>query len=122
MSSQGLEPIVKRFKAAGTLVIHKCVAVRHAKSAQRLGVDMISMDGFECAGHPGEEDIPNWILFAQASRELDIPFVASGGCATGGQLAAALALGAEGMNMVRFSSRARDPARSGRPNRRGCSG
>eukprot|EP00035_Acanthoeca_spectabilis_P037334 m.44659 g.44659 ORF g.44659 m.44659 type:complete len:330 (-) comp8560_c0_seq2:5631-6620(-) len=96
---KGLEPFVKRFKASGALVIHKCVAVRHALSAQRLGVDMISMDGFECAGHPGEEDIPNWVLFALAAKRLEIPFVASGGCATGAQLAAALALGAEGMNM-----------------------
>ena len=60
---KGLEPFVKRFKAAGAFVIHKCVAVRHAKSAERLGVDMISMDGFDCAGHPGEEDIGNWVLF-----------------------------------------------------------
>lgn len=61
------------------------------------------MDGFECAGHPGEEDIPNWVLFALAAKRLEIPFVASGGCATGAQLAAALALGAEGMNMVCYS-------------------
>lgn len=60
---KGLEPFVKKFKAAGAFVIHKCVAVRHAKSAERLGVDMISMDGFDCAGHPGEEDIGNWVLF-----------------------------------------------------------
>merc|ERR1719193_2427097 len=79
-------------------VIHKCVAVRHALTAQRLGVDMISMDGFECGGHPGEKDIGNWVLLAQAARKLSIPFIASGGCATGRQLAAALSLGAEGMN------------------------
>jgi len=96
---KGLEPFVKRFKAAGAFVIHKCVAVRHAKSAERLGVDMISMDGFDCAGHPGEEDIGNWVLFPKAARELKIPFVASGGCGDGKQLAAAIAMGAEGMNM-----------------------
>ena len=96
---KGLEPFVKRFKAAGAFVIHKCVAVRHAKSAERLGVDMISMDGFDCAGHPGEADIGNWVLFPKAARELKIPFVASGGCGDGKQLAAAIAMGAEGMNM-----------------------
>ena len=96
---KGLEPFVKRFKAAGAFVIHKCTAVRHAKTAERLGVDMISMDGFECAGHPGESDIGNWVLLAKAARKLSIPFVASGGCGDGKQLAAALALGAEGMNM-----------------------
>ena len=90
---KGLEPFVKRFKAAGAMVIHKCTAVRHAKTAERMGVDMISMDGFECAGHPGESDIGNWVLLAKAARELKIPFVASGGCGNGKQLAAALALG-----------------------------
>ena len=90
---KGLEPFVKRFKAAGAMVIHKCTAVRHAKTAERMGVDMISMDGFECAGHPGESDIGNWVLLAKAARELKIPFVASGGCGDGKQLAAALALG-----------------------------
>jgi nitronate monooxygenase len=96
---QGLAPFVEQFKNAGAYVVHKCVAVRHAKSAQRLGVDAISMDGFDCAGHPGELDVGNWVLFAVAARQLDIPFVASGGCADGKQLAAALAMGAEGMNM-----------------------
>eukprot|EP00947_MAST-08B_sp_MAST-8B-sp1_P005501 g5501.t1 len=96
---KGLEPFVKQFKAAGAVVIHKCTTVRHAKSAERMGVDCISMDGFDCAGHPGETDVGNWILFAKAIRHLEIPFVASGGCADGKQLAAALALGAEGMNM-----------------------
>ena len=90
---KGLEPFVKRFKAAGAMVIHKCTAVRHAKTAERMGVDMISMDGFECAGHPGESDIGNWVLLAKAARELKIPFVDSGGCGDGKQLAAALALG-----------------------------
>ena len=70
---KGLEPFVKKFKAAGAFIIHKCVTVRHAKSAERLGVDMISMDGFDCAGHPGEADIGNWVLFPKAARELKIP-------------------------------------------------
>ena len=95
---KGLEPFVKRFKAAGAMVIHKCTAVRHAKTAERMGVDMISMDGFECAGHPGESDIGNWVLLAKAARELKIPFVASGGCGDGKQLAAALALGEDKAN------------------------
>jgi NAD(P)H-dependent flavin oxidoreductase YrpB (nitropropane dioxygenase family) len=96
---KGLAPFVEQFKAKGAYVIHKCTQVRHAKSAERLGVDAISMDGFECAGHPGEADVGNWVLFAKARRELGIPFVASGGCADGSQLAAALAMGACGMNM-----------------------
>jgi nitronate monooxygenase len=96
---KGLQPFVTQFKHAGAYVIHKCTTVRHAKSAAKMGVDMISMDGFDCAGHPGETDIGNWVLFPKAARELDIPFVASGGCADGSQLAAALAMGAEGMNM-----------------------
>jgi len=95
----GLKEFVDKLKAEGRFIMHKCTSVRHAKSAQKLGVDMISMDGFECAGHPGESDIGNWVLLNQAARELQIPFIASGGCATGAQLAAALALGAEGMNM-----------------------
>lgn len=96
---KGLEPFVTKFKEAGAFIIHKCVTVRHAKSAERLGVDMISMDGFDCAGHPGEADVGNWVLFPKAARELKVPFVASGGCGDGKQLAAALAMGAEGMNM-----------------------
>merc|ERR1719261_1447460 len=91
--------LVKKMKDAGIYIIHKCVAVRHAQTAARIGADMISMDGFDCGGHPGEEDIGNWVLLAQAARELKVPFVASGGSATGTQLAAALALGAEGLNM-----------------------
>jgi len=107
---KGLEPFVKRFKAAGAFVVHKCVTIRHAKSAEKIGVDMISMDGFDCAGHPGEADIGNWVLFAKAARELNIPFVASGGCADGKQLAAALAMGAEGMNMgTRFMATVEAP-------------
>jgi NAD(P)H-dependent flavin oxidoreductase YrpB (nitropropane dioxygenase family) len=107
---KGLEPFVRQFKAAGSIVIHKCTQVRHAKAAERMGVDCISMDGFDCAGHPGEMDVGNWILFAKAARELKIPFVASGGCADGKQLAAALALGAEGMNMgTRFMATVEAP-------------
>ncbi|CAK9087671.1 unnamed protein product [Durusdinium trenchii] len=93
------EKVIKKCKEAGMFVIHKCVAVRHAQTAAKMGADMISMDGFDCGGHPGEEDVGNWVLLAQASQELKIPFVASGGTATGVQLAAALAMGAEGVNM-----------------------
>lgn len=94
--------VIKPLKSAGIVVIHKCVAIRHALSAAKAGADMISMDGFDCGGHPGEEDVGNWVLLAKAGsvlREHNIPFIASGGCATGTQLAAALSLGAEGMNM-----------------------
>jgi nitronate monooxygenase len=92
------EYIVKA-KAAGLKVIHKCVAVRHALSAERNGVDAVSIDGFECAGHPGEEDIPGLVLIPAAVRRVSIPVIASGGIADGRGLAAALALGAEGVNM-----------------------
>jgi NAD(P)H-dependent flavin oxidoreductase YrpB (nitropropane dioxygenase family) len=80
-------------------VIHKCTSVRHALKAQSIGCDAVSVDGFECGGHPGEDDIPNFILLPRAADELRIPFVASGGMADGRSLVAALALGAEGMNM-----------------------
>jgi len=93
------EPVIKKLKNAGVIVIHKCVAIRHAETAQRMGADMISMDGFDCGGHPGEEDVGNWVLLARAGRVLKVPFVASGGNVTGSQLAAALAMGAEGVNM-----------------------
>ncbi|MFT5135495.1 MAG: NAD(P)H-dependent flavin oxidoreductase YrpB (nitropropane dioxygenase family) [Arenicella sp.] len=86
-------------KDAGIKVIHKCTAVRHALKAQSIGCDAVSVDGFECGGHPGEDDIPNFILLPRAADELAIPFVASGGMADGRSLVAALALGAEGMNM-----------------------
>jgi NADH:quinone reductase (non-electrogenic) len=86
-------------KAAGIKIIHKCVAVRHALTAQRMGVDAISIDGFECAGHPGEEDVPGLILIPLAARALDVPVIASGGIGNGRGLAAALVLGAEGVNM-----------------------
>jgi nitronate monooxygenase len=84
---------------AGIKVIHKCTSVRHSLKAQDIGCDAVSVDGFECGGHPGEDDIPNFILLARAADELKIPFVASGGMADGRSLVAALALGAEGMNM-----------------------
>ena len=86
-------------KDAGIKVIHKCTSVRHALTAESIGCDAISVDGFECAGHPGEDDIPNFILLPRAAEELKIPFVASGGMADGRSLVAALALGAEGINM-----------------------
>lgn len=93
------EPVIKKLKSSGVIVIHKCVAIRHAETAARMGADMISMDGFDCGGHPGEEDVGNWVLLARAGKVLKIPFVASGGNVTGSQLAAALAMGAEGVNM-----------------------
>jgi nitronate monooxygenase len=86
-------------KEAGIKVIHKCTAVRHALKAQSIGCDAASVDGFECGGHPGEDDVPNFILLPRAADELKIPFVASGGMADGRSLAAALALGADGINM-----------------------
>ncbi|QJB69944.1 NAD(P)H-dependent flavin oxidoreductase [Parasphingorhabdus halotolerans] len=84
---------------AGIKVIHKCTAVRHALKAQSIGCDAVSVDGFECGGHPGEDDIPNMILLLRAADELDIPFVSSGGQADGRSLVASLAMGADGMNM-----------------------
>lgn len=87
------------FKAAGVKIIHKCTSVRHALSAERKGVDAISIDGFECAGHPGEDDIPGLILIPAAANKVKIPMLASGGFADGRGLVAALALGADGINM-----------------------
>jgi NADH:quinone reductase (non-electrogenic) len=87
------------FRAAGVKVIHKCRSVRHALKAQQLGVNAISIDGFECAGHPGEDDTPGLVLIPAAADALDIPIIASGGFADGRGLAAALALGADGINM-----------------------
>ena len=84
---------------AGIKVIHKCTSVRHALKAEAIGCDAVSVDGFECGGHPGEDDIPNFILLPRAAESLKIPFVASGGMADGRSLVAALALGAEGINM-----------------------
>ena len=86
-------------KEAGIKVIHKCTSVRHSLKAESIGCDAVSVDGFECGGHPGEDDVPNFILLPRAAEELKIPFVASGGMADGRSLVAALALGADGMNM-----------------------
>ncbi|MBI5907367.1 MAG: nitronate monooxygenase [Burkholderiales bacterium] len=86
-------------KEAGIIVIHKCTSVRHALKAEAIGCDAISVDGFECGGHPGEDDVPNFILLPLAANKLKIPFIASGGMADGRSLVAALALGAEGVNM-----------------------
>lgn len=86
-------------REAGIKVIHKCTSVRHALKAEAIGCDAVSVDGFECGGHPGEDDIPNMILLPRAAEELRIPFVASGGMADGRSLVAALALGADGINM-----------------------
>ena len=86
-------------KEHGVKVIHKCTSVRHSLKAEAIGCDAVSVDGFECGGHPGEDDVPNFILLPRAGEELKIPFVASGGMADGRSLVAALAMGAEGMNM-----------------------
>lgn len=93
------EQYMPALKAAGIKVIHKCTSVRHSLKAERIGCDAVSVDGFECGGHPGEDDIPNMILLPRAAEELKIPFVASGGMADGRSLVAALSLGAAGMNM-----------------------
>lgn len=93
------EAYMPALKAAGIKVIHKCTSVRHSLKAERIGCDAVSVDGFECGGHPGEDDIPNMILLPRAAEELKIPFVASGGMAAGRSLVAALSLGAAGMNM-----------------------
>lgn len=90
---------IERFKGAGIVLVHKCTTVRHALSAQREGVDIVSIDGLECAGHPGEDDVGGLVLIPAAARALDIPVIASGGIADGRGMAAALALGAEGVNM-----------------------
>ncbi len=93
------EAFLPRFKEAGMKVIHKCTSVRHAVKAQKIGCDAVSIDGFECAGHPGEDDVTSLILIPLAKDALDIPIVASGGFGDGRGLVAALALGADGMNM-----------------------
>ncbi|KAL4805950.1 hypothetical protein BDV18DRAFT_15004 [Aspergillus unguis] len=92
-------PVIRQLKAAKITILHKCTTIRHAKSAVKLGVDFLSIDGFECAGHVGEHDITNFILLNRARQDLGVPFIASGGFADGYGLAAALALGAEGINM-----------------------
>jgi len=90
---------ISKFKAADIKIVHKCTTVRHALSAERSGVDVVSIDGFECAGHPGEDDIPGLVLIPIAAKALKIPIIASGGIGDGRGMAAALALGAEGINM-----------------------
>lgn len=92
-------PVLPPLQGAGIKVIHKCTSVRHAKKAESIGCDAVSVDGFECGGHPGEDDIPNFILLPRAADELSIPFVSSGGMADARSLVASLALGADGMNM-----------------------
>jgi NAD(P)H-dependent flavin oxidoreductase YrpB (nitropropane dioxygenase family) len=104
------EPHLPRFKAAGVKVIHKCTSVRHALKAQVLGVDCVSIDGFECAGHPGEDDVGGLILFPAAADKVSIPIIASGGIADARGLVAALALGCDGANMgTRFMATVEAP-------------
>ena len=93
------EPYLPAIKKAGITVIHKCTSIRHSLKAEKIGCDIVSVDGFECAGHPGEDDITNLILLPLAARRLKIPFIASGGFGDGRGLAAALAMGADGINM-----------------------
>ena len=93
------QSVLPYLKEAGVKVIHKCTSVRHALKAQAIGCDAVSVDGFECGGHPGEDDVPNMILLPRAADELDIPFVASGGQADARSLVASLAMGADGINM-----------------------
>jgi len=93
------QPFLPAFKAAGIKVIHKCTSVRHAVKAESVGCDAVSVDGFECGGHPGEDDVPNMILLPRAAAQLSIPMVASGGMADERSLVAALALGADAINM-----------------------
>jgi len=92
-------PVIRQLKAANCIILHKCTTIRHAQSAIKLGVDFLSIDGFECAGHVGESDITNFILLSRARQSLGVPFIASGGFADGQGLAAAISLGAEGINM-----------------------
>ena len=101
METAGRNPqiVMPILKEAGVKIIHKCTSVRHALKAQSIGCDAASVDGFECGGHPGEDDIPNMILLPRAADDLEIPFVASGGMADARSLVASLAMGAQGMNM-----------------------
>ena len=104
------EPFMPLFADAGVKVVHKCTSVRHALKAEKVGVAAVSVDGFECAGHPGEDDIPNLVLLPAAAKVLKIPMLASGGIGTGAQMAACLALGADGINMgTRFLASAEAP-------------
>ena len=93
------QKVLPYLQDAGIKVIHKCTSVRHARKAETIGCDAASVDGFECGGHPGEDDVPNFILLPRADEALSIPFVSSGGMADGRSLVASLALGADGMNM-----------------------
>ncbi|CVI62616.1 nitronate monooxygenase family protein (plasmid) [Agrobacterium leguminum] len=101
VETAGSNPIeyLPALKKAGVKIIHKCTSVRHALKAQSIGCDAVSVDGFECGGHPGEDDIPNFVLLPLAAEALTIPFLASGGMGSGSSLVAALALGADGINM-----------------------
>ena len=108
------EDVFARLRAAGITIIHKCTSVRHALAAQKRGVDLVSIDGFECAGHPGEDDVPGLVLIPAAVRALQLPVIASGGIACGRGMAAALALGAEGINMgTRFVATQEAPVHEG---------
>merc|ERR1719197_1413113 len=91
-------PLLKK-GIPGCIIIHKCTSIRHSLSAIRIGADIISLDGFECAGHPGEDDVGNFVLQAAGAKKLTVPFICSGGVASGRQIAAALAMGAEGVNI-----------------------
>ena len=105
---------IEMFKRAGKIVIHKCTSVRHALAAERLGVDVVSIDGYECAGHPGTNDVGAMVLLAKAQERLRVPFLACGGVGTGRQLAAALALGADGVCMgTRFMATREAPIKEG---------
>ncbi|QNG19662.1 nitronate monooxygenase [Rhodococcus triatomae] len=112
VETAGSNPVdhLPHLKDAGIKVIHKCTSVRHAIKAQLVGVDAVSIDGFECAGHPGEDDVPGLVLIPAAARELEIPIIASGGIADARGLVAALALGAQGVNMgTRFMCTVESP-------------
>jgi nitronate monooxygenase len=116
VETAGYKPLehLTHFKASGVRIIHKCTAVRHALSAERMGVDAVSIDGFECAGHPGEDDIPGLVLIPLAADRLRVPILASGGFADGRGLVAALALGADGINMgTRFCATKEAPIHDG---------
>ncbi|KAF8500932.1 hypothetical protein F5888DRAFT_1793311 [Russula emetica] len=102
--------LIAYLKSEGCIIIHKCTNIRHAKSAEKLGVDIVSIDGLECAGHPGEEDVPGLVLLARAAQELKVPYLASGGIAESRGFVAALALGASGINMgTRFMCTVESP-------------